>query len=43
MINLLKQYKVEGGGEGEFFVIFCDLGFDEQCKKVVDKVVEKYG
>ncbi|XP_024366286.1 NADPH-dependent aldehyde reductase 1, chloroplastic [Physcomitrium patens] len=42
-INLLKQYKAEGGGEGEPLAIPCDLGFDEQCKKVVDKVVEKYG
>jgi len=41
-INLLKGYKTDGA-VGDPIAIPCDLGFDEECKKVVDEVVKKYG
>lgn len=41
-INLLKEYKTDGA-VGDPIAIPCDLGFDDQCKKVVDEVAKKYG
>jgi NAD(P)-dependent dehydrogenase (short-subunit alcohol dehydrogenase family) len=41
-IKLLKDHKTDGA-VGDPIAIPCDLGYDEECKKVVDEVAKKYG
>ena len=41
-INLLREHKTDAA-VGDPIAIPCDLGYDEECKKVVDEVVGKYG
>lgn len=41
-VELLKSFKTEHA-VGDPIAIPCDLGFDEECKKVVEEVANKYG
>jgi NAD(P)-dependent dehydrogenase (short-subunit alcohol dehydrogenase family) len=41
-LKLFKDHKTDGA-VGDPIAIPCDLGFDDECKKVVDEVVKKYG
>lgn len=41
-VELLKSFKTEHA-VGDPIAIPCDLGFDEECKKVIEEVANKYG